>query len=76
MVATQVKHDVKDLSLAPFGKQRIEWAGREMPVLRQIQERFTKENPLAGLRLVACCHITTETAHLRSPSKMLEPMPF
>ncbi|NJR61154.1 MAG: adenosylhomocysteinase [Cyanobacteria bacterium CRU_2_1] len=64
MVATQVKHDVKDLSLAPFGKQRIEWAGREMPVLRQIQERFTKENPLAGLRLVACCHITTETAHL------------
>lgn len=61
---TQVKHDVKDLSLAPLGKQRIEWAGREMPVLRQIQERFAKEKPLAGIRLVACCHVTTETAHL------------
>jgi adenosylhomocysteinase len=61
---TQVKHDVKDLSLAPQGKQRIEWAGREMPVLRQIQERFAQEKPLAGIRLVACCHVTTETAHL------------
>jgi adenosylhomocysteinase len=61
---TQVKHDVKDLSLAPLGRQRIEWAGREMPVLRQIQERFGKEKPLAGIRLVACCHVTTETAHL------------
>jgi adenosylhomocysteinase len=64
MVATQVKHDVKDLSLAPLGKQRIEWAGREMPVLRQIQERFATEKPLTGIRLVACCHVTTETAHL------------
>lgn len=64
MVATQVKHDVKDLSLAPLGKQRIDWAGREMPVLRQIQERFAQEKPLAGVRLVACCHVTTETAHL------------
>lgn len=61
---TQVKHDVKDLSLAPLGKQRIEWAGREMPVLRQIQDRFAQEKPLAGIRLVACCHVTTETAHL------------
>jgi adenosylhomocysteinase len=61
---TQVKHDVKDLSLAPIGKQRIEWAGREMPVLRQIQDRFAQEKPLAGIRLVACCHVTTETAHL------------
>jgi len=64
MTFTTVKHDVKDLSLAPLGKQRIEWAGREMPVLRQIQERFGKEKPLAGIRLVACCHVTTETAHL------------
>ena len=64
MVATQVKHDVKDLSLAPLGKQRIEWAGREMPVLRQIQERFAQEKPFTGIRLVACCHVTTETAHL------------
>ncbi|MGG6294610.1 adenosylhomocysteinase [Leptolyngbya sp. AN02str] len=61
---TQAKHEVKDLSLAPLGKQRIEWAGREMPVLRQIQERFAAEKPLAGIRLVACCHVTTETAHL------------
>ena len=47
MVATpiQIKHEVKDESLALLGKQRIEWAGREMPVLRQIQERFSKEKP-------------------------------
>jgi adenosylhomocysteinase len=61
---TQVKHEVKDLTLSSQGKQRIEWAGREMPVLRQIQERFVQEKPLTGIRLVACCHITTETAHL------------
>lgn len=58
------KHEVKDLSLAPQGRQRIEWAGREMPVLRQIQERFAQEKPFEGIRLVACCHVTTETAHL------------
>ncbi len=62
--AKELKHEVKDLSLAPLGRQRIEWAGREMPVLRQIQDRFDKERPLEGLRLVACCHVTTETAHL------------
>jgi adenosylhomocysteinase len=61
---TEQKHEVKDLSLAPQGRQRIEWAGREMPVLRQIQDRFNQEKPLAGIRLVACCHVTTETAHL------------
>ncbi|WP_421657719.1 adenosylhomocysteinase [Leptothermofonsia sp. ETS-13] len=60
----ELKYEVKDLSLAPKGKQRIEWAGREMPVLRQIQDRFAAEKPLAGIRLVACCHVTTETAHL------------
>jgi adenosylhomocysteinase len=59
-----VKHEVKDLALAPMGRQRIEWAGREMPVLRQIRDRFATEKPFAGLRLVACCHVTTETAHL------------
>ncbi|HIK29223.1 MAG: adenosylhomocysteinase [Oscillatoriaceae bacterium SKW80] len=66
MTTIQVKlqHEVKDLSLAPLGRQRIEWAGREMPVLRLIRERFAKEKPLTGLRLVACCHITTETANL------------
>lgn len=62
--ATSVKHEVKDLSLAPKGKQRIEWAGREMPVLKQIRERFAQEKPFAGIRLVACCHVTTETANL------------
>jgi adenosylhomocysteinase len=62
--ATALKCEVKDLALAPSGKQRIEWAGREMPVLKQIRDRFAKEKPLAGIRLVACCHITTETAHL------------
>jgi adenosylhomocysteinase len=72
MVATlvQIKHEVKDLSLAPLGKQRIEWAGREMPVLRQIQERFAKEKPFAGIRISACCHVTTETAHLAIALKM------
>jgi adenosylhomocysteinase len=66
MTATvsQTKYEVKDISLAPMGKQRIEWAGREMPVLRQIRERFEKEKPLAGIRLVACSHVTTETANL------------
>ncbi|WP_250125000.1 adenosylhomocysteinase [Chroococcidiopsis sp. CCMEE 29] len=62
--SSRLKHEIKDLSLAPFGRQRIEWAGREMPVLRQIRDRFAQEKPLAGIRLVACCHVTTETAHL------------
>lgn len=61
---SSIKYEVKDISLAPKGKQRIEWAGREMPVLQQIKERFAKEKPLAGIRLSACCHVTTETAHL------------
>ncbi|KJH69894.1 adenosylhomocysteinase [Aliterella atlantica] len=62
--STRIKHEVKDLSLAPLGRQRIEWAGREMPVLKQIRDRFAQEKPFAGIRLVACCHVTTETAHL------------
>ncbi|QDZ41315.1 adenosylhomocysteinase [Euhalothece natronophila Z-M001] len=64
MTATQVKHEVKDLSYATLGKQRIEWASREMPVLRQIRDQFAKDKPLEGLRMVACCHVTTETANL------------
>jgi adenosylhomocysteinase len=60
----QIKYEVKDLTLASAGNQRIEWAGREMPVLKQIRERFAKEKPFAGIRLVACSHITTETANL------------
>lgn len=57
-------YDIKDINLAPQGKQRIEWADREMPVLRLIRERFEQEKPLAGIKLVACAHITTETANL------------
>src|SRR3989440_9134296 len=63
-VMPAMEHDVKDLSLAPQGKRRIEWAEREMPVLRLIRERFGNEQPLKGVRLVACAHITTETANL------------
>jgi adenosylhomocysteinase len=58
------EYDVKDLDLAPAGRLRIEWAEREMPVLRLIRERFQKEKPLEGVRLSACLHITTETANL------------
>ncbi len=56
--------DVKDLSLAAAGRKRIEWAEREMPVLRLIRERFESERPFEGKKIVACCHITTETANL------------
>ena len=56
--------DVKDVKLADLGRKRIEWAEREMPVLRQIKERFAKEKPLRGVRLSCCLHITTETANL------------
>jgi adenosylhomocysteinase len=59
-----VRCEIKDIGLADEGKKRIEWAEREMPVLRLIRERFDREKPLAGLRLVACAHITTETANL------------
>jgi adenosylhomocysteinase len=65
MSATRsVEFDVKDIELAGHGKQRIEWAEREMPVLRLIRERFAEEKPLSGVKLVACAHITTETANL------------
>src|SRR6266498_1976943 len=57
-------HDVKDLSLAPTGKLKIEWAEQFMPVLRQVRERFAKEQPFKSLRLGACLHVTTETAVL------------
>jgi adenosylhomocysteinase len=57
-------HHVKDLKLATKGHGRIEWAGRSMPVLASIEERFRKEKPLKGLRVSACLHVTTETAHL------------
>lgn len=61
---TRLQYEIKDISLAPAGKQRIEWAGREMPVLKQIRDRFAQEKPFEGIRLIACCHVTTETANL------------
>src|SRR5574340_1151589 len=57
-------YDVKDLKQAEGGRRRIEWAAREMPVLRSIRDRFAKERPLAGMRVSACLHVTTETANL------------
>jgi adenosylhomocysteinase len=63
-MATTAKHDVKDLSLAPEGVRRIMWADRQMPVLTEIRERFEREQPLAGYRVSACLHVTTETANL------------
>ncbi len=63
MVTTK-NYDVKDLTLAETGRQRIEWAAREMPVLRLIRERFAKEKPLKGVRIAGCLHITTETGNL------------
>jgi adenosylhomocysteinase len=62
--ASLVPHDVTDLALAAEGVRRIEWAEREMPVLRLIRERFARERPLEGLRIGACLHVTTETANL------------
>jgi len=59
-----VEHDVRQLDLAVGGRYRIEWAEREMPVLRAIRERFAKEKPLQGTRISACLHVTTETANL------------
>jgi adenosylhomocysteinase len=58
------QYDVKDLSLAEAGRQRIAWASREMPVIRLIRERFNREKPLKDIRISACLHITTETANL------------
>jgi adenosylhomocysteinase len=61
---TSPAHDVTDLGLAAEGVRRIEWAEREMPVLRLIRERFERDRPLDGLRIGACLHVTTETANL------------
>ncbi|HMK56882.1 MAG TPA: adenosylhomocysteinase [Dissulfurispiraceae bacterium] len=63
------KYDVKDINLAKKGKLRIEWAAQEMPVLKSISERFAKEKPLQGIRVVACLHVTTETAFLMDTLK-------
>jgi adenosylhomocysteinase len=63
-MATTKRHDVKDLALAAEGVRRIDWADRQMPVLAAIRERFEREQPLAGHRVSACLHVTTETANL------------
>ena len=62
--ARSADHDIKDVRLADEGRRRTEWAERSMPVLRQLRERFAKQKPLAGKRLAACLHVTTETANL------------
>src|SRR5689334_9386700 len=62
--ARTAANDIKDIRLADEGRRRTEWAERSMPVLRQLRERFAKERPLAGKRLAACLHVTTETANL------------
>ncbi len=64
MYTTEEKYDIKDINLADQGKKQIEWAFKDMPVLKQIQERFIKEQPFKGLRLSACVHVTKETAAL------------
>src|SRR3990167_1111421 len=58
------KNEIKDISLAPIGEERINWAKSQMLVLNSIRERFTKERPLNKIRVAACCHVTTETAVL------------
>jgi len=64
-----MKYDVKNLQLAKEGQLRIEWAAQSMPVLNRIRQRFTKEQPLAGVKLAACLHVTTETAALMQTLK-------
>jgi adenosylhomocysteinase len=63
-MASLKNSDVKDIKLAESGRQRIEWAAREMPVLRSIKDRFAKEKPLKGIKIAGCLHITTETGNL------------
>ncbi len=64
MTAATVPNDIANPALAPDGVKRIEWAAREMPVLELIRERFQREKPLQGIRMVSCLHVTTETANL------------
>ena len=58
------EYDISDIDLADKGVNRIEWAGRDMPVLNLINERFKKEKPLEGQKIAACLHVTSETANL------------
>ena len=59
-----VKNDIQNIALSKEGKKKIEWAERNMPVLRSIRERFAKEKPLRRINLACCLHVTTETANL------------
>lgn len=63
-MSAELKYHIKDISLAPKGKLRIEWAEQQMPVLKLIKERFAKEKPLLGKKISCCLHVTTETANL------------
>ena len=63
-VTNEAMHDIADPALAPAGKHRIEWAASQMPVVRTLMEQFTKEQPLKGMRVAACLHVTSETANL------------
>jgi adenosylhomocysteinase len=58
------QYDIKDPGLAETGRQRIEWASREMPVVKSIRQRFAREKPFKGIRISGCLHVTTETANL------------
>ena len=64
MAPVKKNYDVKDARLAEAGRSRITWAAREMPVIKLITERFQKQQPLQGVKIAACLHITTETANL------------
>src|SRR6476619_5355467 len=61
---TQTSFDIKNIELADLGKRRIEWANQSMPVLQSIRKEFIKNQPLKGIRISACLHVTTETANL------------
>jgi adenosylhomocysteinase len=64
LATAEKSYDIADIALADDGQRRVEWADRQMPVLRTIRERFEKERPLEGIRLACCLHVTTETANL------------
>ncbi|HEY80954.1 MAG TPA: adenosylhomocysteinase [Caldilineae bacterium] len=66
---TAKTYDIKDINLADKGRLRMDWAAKEMPVLKLIEERFIKEQPLAGVRIAACLHVTSETANLMKTLK-------
>ncbi len=61
---TKMRYEIKDINLAESGKNQIDWANKDMPVLELIRKRFSQEKPLAGIRVAACCHVTKETANL------------